>query len=52
MMVSFVTLDTKLPWQTCDLEWATVQCRAEPYPDFDTMTNEDEIVNASLSEYW
>ncbi|XP_052078656.1 sodium- and chloride-dependent GABA transporter 1-like isoform X1 [Mytilus californianus] len=43
MMVSFVNLDTKLPWQTCDPEWATHLCRQEAYPNFASMTNDSEI---------
>lgn len=43
MMVSFVSLDTKLPWQSCDPEWATELCRQEAYPDFHSMTNLTEM---------
>lgn len=50
MMVSFVTLDTKLPWSTCDPEWATELCREDPYPNFDSMTNDTEIQTEALSK--
>ena len=48
MMVSFVTLDTQLPWAKCDPEWSTDLCRADPYPNFATMTNETERVHEAL----
>lgn len=51
MMVSFVNLDTKLPWQKCDKEWASSLCREDPYPDFASMTNETDKVKEALSEF-
>jgi solute carrier family 6 amino acid transporter-like protein 5/7/9/14 len=51
MMVSFVTLDTQLPWAKCDPEWSTDLCRSDPYPNFATMTNETERVHEALSKY-
>lgn len=48
MMVSFVSLDTKLPWQTCDEDWSSDLCRQEPYPKFDTMTNMTEMKYEAL----
>lgn len=42
MMVSFISLDTQLPWQSCDPEWATPLCRHDPYPDFNSINNETE----------
>ena len=51
MMVSFVTLDTQLPWAKCDPEWSTHLCRSDPYPNFATMTNETERVHEALSKY-
>jgi solute carrier family 6 amino acid transporter-like protein 5/7/9/14 len=50
MMVSFVSLDTKLPWQSCDPEWATELCRQEAYPDFHSMTNLTEMHYEAMSE--
>ena len=50
MMVSFVSLDTKLPWQSCDPEWATELCRQEAYPDFPSMTNLTEMHYEAMSE--
>lgn len=32
MFVSFVSIDTTLPWQTCTNIWNTENCRIKPYP--------------------
>ncbi|KAL8582810.1 hypothetical protein ACOMHN_066826 [Nucella lapillus] len=45
MFVSFVHLDSDLPWDGCDPEWATSRCRNEPYPDFPSL-NESQAMQA------
>lgn len=52
MMVSFVNLDTKLPWAECDPEWATNLCRQEAYPNFASMTNDSEIKKEAFSKLY
>lgn len=44
MFVSFVNLDGEVPWIDCDNPWNTKNCRQEPYPDFESMTNDTEKV--------
>lgn len=50
MMVSFVNMDGDLPWQHCDHEWASDLCREEPYPKFDSMTNETDKIKSAMGE--
>lgn len=49
MFVSFISLDTEVPWKTCDNPWNTRRCRNESYPAFDSMTNETEKVMTRLN---
>ncbi|XP_045204515.2 sodium- and chloride-dependent glycine transporter 1-like [Mercenaria mercenaria] len=45
MFVSFVNLDGEVPWIDCDNPWNTPNCRAEAYPDFASMTNNNTKVD-------
>ena len=51
MFVSFVTLDGEVPWIDCDNPWNTKQCRQDPYPSFNSMTNDTEKIYQLSSKY-
>jgi len=51
MFVSFVNLDSEVPWKGCDNPWNTPACRDEPYPDFNSMTNDTVKVAAWYGKY-
>lgn len=37
MFVSFISIDTVLPWQSCNNTWNTDDCRIKPYPKLSEM---------------
>lgn len=50
MFVSFVSIDTVLPWQSCNNPWNTDKCRLAAYPKLSEM-NETTKAAALLSKY-
>ncbi|ESO94021.1 hypothetical protein LOTGIDRAFT_104703, partial [Lottia gigantea] len=53
MLVSFVNMDTLLPWQTCNNTWNDHTCRIEPYPALNKLVEGCKLKWQTASEqYW
>lgn len=44
MFVSFVSIDTTLPWQTCTNIWNTENCRIKPYPKLSELNERNKTM--------
>lgn len=51
MFVAFVNLDSDLPWANCNATWASAQCRDQPYPNLNNMTEDDALMSLKTVLY-